>query len=228
MAADDNIFDADGKVRLIGLAGDADLPADVKVLDAGDSLVLSGPTEEAVESALKGFVRRGAKIISPVGLVGRRWVAACTVPQSPNDLDTTQTLNLSDEVRVNHSGGNLILTGPSAEAVEFSLTGFLSLGATVVSPVSQIGSSWVVMCTAPAAAAVANPTPESVAPGDGCRIEKFGLKRIIYGSSERAVQLRIGEMQKFGAELVGEIEQEGEEWVAICDIAGIDDSTFPW
>lgn len=138
---------------------------DVKVFDAGGTLVLSGDTSAAIESALGGFVRRGAKIVTPVSLVGRNWVAACTEPPKSSSLDTTQTLHLSD-----------------------------------------------------LAGAIAASRPED--PNDGCRIEEFGLKRIVYGPSRQMVQLRVAHLKQFGAELVGEIEEENGEWVAVCDAGG--------
>src|SRR5271167_4481708 len=109
---------------------------EVKVLDAGDKYVLSGTRSAAVEKILQKFLKRGAKLITPVSSVGKGWAAACTIPPAATSMDETQTLSLLDITK-----------------------------------------------------AVANTRPEE--PEDGCRVEEFGFKQIVYGPSRSAVQLRL-------------------------------------
>ena len=159
---------------------------EVKLLDAGGHLILSSASESAIEASLAGFVRRGARVVTPVGQVGRQWVAACTVPPRASGVDTTQTLRLSDLAAASASA-----EGPSAAAPE---------------PES-----------APEPAAKA-----PLVPDDGCRVVTFGYKSIVYGPSQLLVQHRVALMQRQGAELVGEIEQEDDEWAAVCDTSRVE------
>lgn len=221
MDDDEKLLGPDGKAELSSFASPEVAALDVKILDAGEDLVLSGPTAEAVQATLNSFTKRGSKVISQVGLVGKRWVAACKVPPVTTGLDTTQTLNLSDIVKILDSSGTRMLSGPSSSAVEFALNGYIELGSKIVSPVSQVGQNWVASCTVPPNATGLGVSRKPAELNDGCRIEEFGFKRIIYGPSQLSVQIRVEQMKQFGAHLVGEIEQEGEEWVAVCDTGGV-------
>ena len=215
-----NILGADGKAQPSDFATPDIAALEVKILDAGEHLVLSGPTAEAVQAALNSFIKRGSKVVSQVGLVGRRWVAACDTPTTSTGLDTTQTLNLSDVVKVLDANGMRMLSGPAASAVEHALNRYIEQGSTVISAVSQVGKNWVASCTIPPKDTGLDAGQKPTALDDGCRVENFGFKRIIYGPSQLIVQIRVEQMRKFGAHLVGDIEQEGEEWVAVCDIGG--------
>lgn len=211
-----NILDGDGKVKASTFSSDSN----VKILDAGGDLLLSGTTSDAVEACLNTFLRRGSKLITSVGLVGKTWVAACTVPPKETGIDTTQTLNLSDVVKIVDSQGKRMLSGASSAVVETSLHSFVDLGSKVLTALHQVGNSWVAACTIPpdtARFAAGMGTEEG---DDGCRVEEFGFKRIIYGSSQLAVQLRVEKMKSSGAEIIGDVEQDGQEWTAVCDIGG--------
>jgi hypothetical protein len=146
--------------------------SEVKVLDAGDKFVLSGAQPVEVDRILQKFLKRGAKLITPVSKVGNRWAAACTVPPATESMDETQTLSL----------------------------------------------------LAMAKATDAKPAE----PDDGCRVEEFGFKRIVYGPSRLAVQFRLEYMKHFGAEVVGEIEEQGEEWVAVMDMGDAKNTGYRW
>ena len=146
-------------------------PQPVKVLDAGDRLLLSGGSGAEVQQALDRQVRMGATVVTPLCQVGRTWTAACTIPPKTESMDDTGSLSLAD--------------------------------------VRQAG---------------AENKPEE--PNDGCRVEKLGFKRMVFGPSRAAVQRRLEHMKQFGAQPVGEIEQLDEQWVAVLDMdAG---STYRW
>jgi hypothetical protein len=147
--------------------------SEVKVLDAGDKFVLSGAQPVEVDKILQKFLKRGAKLITPVSRVGNRWAAACSVPPTTKSMDETQTLSL------------LVITK-----------------------------------------AVADAKPDE--PDDGCRVEEFGFKRIVYGPSRLAVQFRLEYLKQFGAESVGEIEEQGEEWVAVVDMGSAKNTGYRW
>lgn len=134
----------------------------LKVLDAGDRLLLSGASAEEVQQALDRQVERGAQVVTPPCQVGRSWTAACTVPPSAGAADDTTTLSLAQITQ-------------AAEKPRYDTN-------------------------------------------DGCRIEEMGLKRMVFGPSRAAVERRLEYLQQFGAQLLGEIEQIGEEWVAVLDM----------
>ena len=63
---------------------------------------------------------------------------------------------------------------------------------------------------------------------DECSVETFGFKCIVTGPTRLAVELRVEEIVRGGASLVGVIEQDGEVWVAVCDSGGAQNSDFRW
>ena len=153
------------------LDGNRTPPQPVKVLDAGDRLLITGGNAEEVQQALDRLVAMGAKVLTALCQVGRSWTAACTLPAKAESIDDTGSLSLA-EVKKAAAGKH----GYDAD--------------------------------------------------DGCRVEELGFKRMVFGPSRLAVQRRFEHMKQFGAQLVGEIEQIDEEWVAVLDMdAG---STYRW
>ena len=131
--------------------------AEVKHLDAGGDVMISGDTREEVEAALQELLARGARLITPVTLVGRSWVAACA-PRA--QLDDTTTLDLAKVAaaqkrqrrpeaalcRVEEMGLKRIITGPTREAVEARVDELLAEGAQLVSAAEESYGSWVAVC----------------------------------------------------------------------------------
>ena len=62
----------------------------VKVLGAGEKVVLSGTDPDEVKSVLRDFVWRGAKVVAPPAQLGAEWVAACTFPVQSNSAEKTK------------------------------------------------------------------------------------------------------------------------------------------
>jgi hypothetical protein len=128
----------------------------VKRLDAGGDILLSGETREEVDAALKDMVSRGADVITPLSQVGRTWVAACTQPPQPKELDRTSSLDLRELqaaqrkqrplaklCKVEQMGFKLVVTGPSHDAVYACVQDLLEQGATLVSDAEDDGGTWV-------------------------------------------------------------------------------------
>jgi predicted enzyme related to lactoylglutathione lyase len=135
---------------------------DVKLLDAGGDILISGETRDEVDAVLQDLLGRGAKIISPLTPVGRSWVAACSPPPKVHDADRTTTLDLREILaaqrqrrpgaslcRVEEAGLKRIITGPSYEAVNARLAEFLEQGATLVSEPEENFGSWIAVCDTP-------------------------------------------------------------------------------
>jgi hypothetical protein len=137
-------------------------------------------------------------------------------------------------IKVFDAGDYLMLSGDSREEVESALLKYESRGAEVVSGAVAIGARWAAACTMPVRGtsndisdrlklsdlweAAARANAESVAPmDDGCFVEEVGFKRIITAPTKLQVMLRVQYFVRIGADLVGEIEQDGDVWVAIVD-----------
>jgi hypothetical protein len=164
-------------------------------------------------------------------------LAASTPPAPP-----VPPAEASQPVKVLDAAGKLLLSGSRAEDVERTLGEFLAQGARLVTPLYQVGKSWTAVCTVPPKSegpdqtqtlSLASITAVQTAvgdeePDDGCRVEKLGFKRIIYGPSARAVRLRIEFLQHFGAELVGDVEEFDGEWTAVCDMGDARNTGYRW
>jgi hypothetical protein len=141
-------------------------------------------------------------------------------------------------VKILDAGGKLVLSSERRDEVEVALAKYGKRGSKSVAEIQRIGASWVAACTLPIkesdldttstlqlsdvvdyGAKPASPEPEF---SDGCRVEEIGFKRIVTGPSKRAVELRLEHLKQFGAELVGNIEEDGGNWVAVVDTGGAD------
>ena len=146
------------------------------------------------------------------------------------------------EVKILDAGDRFVLSGEDSSQVELVLQRYLKRGARQITPVSKVGRSFAAACSIPPKtknmdetqtlkfqdvvdAAAAAQADDVV---DGCRLEEAGFKRIVYGPSLLAVQLRLERMKHFGAEVIGEIEQQGDEWIAVVDVGGAKNTGFRW
>jgi len=140
-------------------------------------------------------------------------------------------------VKILDAGGKLVLSGEDRAEVEAALQKHVQLGSAGVAAIQRVGNLWVAACTLPTKSMGADSTqtlqladikqhakPASPEPefSDGCRVDEIGFKRIITGPTKRAVELRLEHLKQFGAELVGQIEEDGGAWVAVADTGGAD------
>ncbi len=149
-------------------------------------------------------------------------------------------------LKVFDAGDYLVLGADSREEIESRLATYESRGAQVISAPVAIGSHWAAACTLPVSGtdidvsdrlmlsdlweAVSRTNSDPVAPiDDGCRVEEIGFKRIITGPTKVQVMLRVGYFTRTGANVIGDIEQDGDVWVAIIDTAGTNGSApYQW
>src|ERR1700682_2289492 len=137
--------------------------AEVKRLDLGGDILLSGETREDVDAVLQDFVRRRAKIVTPLTQVGKTWVAACTQPPTIHESDHTSTLNMREVqaaqrkrrpeaalCKIEQVGFKLIVAGPTHDAVHARLLELLGDGATLVSDAEESAGTWFAVCYTPA------------------------------------------------------------------------------
>jgi hypothetical protein len=130
----------------------------VKILDAGAKVLLSGTDAKEVKSVLHDFVRRGAKVVSPLTQLGGKWVAACTFPIQSHPADKTDTLHFADlkkpqEVsedgdpcKVEKLGFKRIVTGPTRVLVQLKVADMVQMGASLVGDIEEVDGTWTALC----------------------------------------------------------------------------------
>jgi hypothetical protein len=110
-----------------------DQPA--QVFSAGSHLIVSGPTELSVLSALEELAKSGSKALSPISKVGNKWIATCNA-----------TASETDGCKVEELGFMRIVTGPTREGVTQRLQELLERGARLVHDVEQARGMWTAVC----------------------------------------------------------------------------------
>jgi hypothetical protein len=141
---------------------------------------------------------------------------------------------MGEGVKILDAGAKgVLLSGTNAEEVKSVLQDFVARGANVVSPLTQVGGKWVAACTFPTQshpadktdtlhfADLATPQPEKVSEdGNLCKVEQVGFKRLVTGPTKVSVQLKVADMIRMGATLIGDIEDVDGTWTALCDTGG--------
>jgi hypothetical protein len=131
----------------------------LKVLDAGECLMLSGDSRDEVDGALAKYVGRGAKIVTQAVAVGSHWTAACTLPVRPSESDISHRMKLSelressfnrrvepeieDGCSTKNVGLKCIVTGPSMQRVLLRVQHMTRSGAILVGTIVQHGGNWL-------------------------------------------------------------------------------------
>jgi class 3 adenylate cyclase len=119
--------------------------------------------------------------------------------------DEAAPTSAHEPAKVIDAGQNLMISGSSKGSVKQALDKLIAKGATVVSPITAVGSRWVAACSYPEAAA------------GGIKVEEFGLTRIVSGKNHLAVADKVAEIVSLGGKLRGDIEQIDGIWTAVCD-----------
>lgn len=131
----------------------------IKVLDAGECLMLSGDSRDEVDEALARYVGRGAKIVTEAIAVGSQWTAACSPPVRAAQSDVSHRMQLSelresafrrtpepefdDGCSTKNVGHKCIITGPSVQRVSLRIQHLTSLGATSSGTIVEHGGKWL-------------------------------------------------------------------------------------
>lgn len=154
----------------VAAEADSGPPQPVKILDAGNRLMLIGTRAADVQKALDKYLGEGARVITSVCQVGKTWTAACTLPPKKKSMEDTQSLSLADlqqalaqakppepseeeaemaddGCRIEEAGFKRLIYGPSKEAVERRLRHLQRFqGAQLVGEVEQVDSEWIAVC----------------------------------------------------------------------------------
>ncbi len=134
---------------------------DVKILDAGGKLMISGTARQQVEEALQSNLLRGAVPLGPVFQVGDKWVATCSIPLKGAEaaVDASQTLHFADIVqaaarpptpgdlcRIEANGFKLMIYGPTRIHVQSRVDECIHLGASLQGEVEEVDGEWIAVC----------------------------------------------------------------------------------
>jgi hypothetical protein len=104
----------------------------VKTVRLGGNLLISGVERAVVEAALNAHVKKGAKVLSPVHQLGARWMATCE--------DLSDPVHRCELIRM---GAQLMVKGPSRDAVQSKLEELLAKGGKVISDPRENSGVWV-------------------------------------------------------------------------------------
>lgn len=111
-----------------------------KVVDAGESMMVSGSSRRSVEAAVRELVARGATVLSAPTQVGGKWFAACTGADGGGA-----------ECTVENVGFKRLICGPTRGAVERRVAELVAFGARLEGEISQVGGQWTAVCDTDAA-----------------------------------------------------------------------------
>jgi class 3 adenylate cyclase len=105
-----------------------------KVIDAGQNLMISGSSRRSVKEALEKLIAKGATVISPITVVGAKWITACTYPEAPSGI------------KVEEFGLTRIVSGRNHLAVADKVAEIVALGGKLRGDIEQIDGVWTAVC----------------------------------------------------------------------------------
>lgn len=187
----------------------------VKIVDAGEQLVVTGGDREAVQAALDDLAARGSRILSPVAAVGSRFTATAShptdppTPSAPDDAEWFTELERIAALRsvtIADAGTHLILTANDRASLELALTQLAPAGVKPLGAIAAMGSRWIASCEHPDLAE---------AP---CTVEVLGLKAVVSGRHLVQVQAKLDELQRGGGTVIAVPELQDGVWTAIVDL----------
>jgi hypothetical protein len=111
----------------------SDQPA--QVFDGGEHLIVSGPSQLSVLTALEELAKSGSKVLSPIQKVGNKWIATCDRPGSGGN-----------GCKVEELGFMRIVTGPTRDAVSEKVEELVGRGARLVHDLEEARGVWTAVC----------------------------------------------------------------------------------
>jgi hypothetical protein len=126
------VFRSPDETGPVALPGSAHEPA--KVIDAGQNLMISGSSRGSVQQALDKLVAQGAKVISPIAVVGSKWLASASYTDGAGGI------------KVEEFGLTRIVSGKNHRAVADKVGEIVSLGGRQRGEIEQIDGVWTAVC----------------------------------------------------------------------------------
>lgn len=105
-----------------------------KLIDAGQNIMVSGSSRASVSEAVDRLLAQGATLISPVSVVGNKWIAACTYPEAPSGI------------KVEEFGLTRIVTGRNRLAVADKVAEIVALGGKLRGEIELVDGVWTAVC----------------------------------------------------------------------------------
>jgi hypothetical protein len=122
----------------------------VKVTDSGATLLLSGPTEESVRIEILAREQHGSRLVGAPGRVGARWFATITKPGTPRPPEgVSETEGAAPRCKIERLGLQVVVRGPTEEAVHEAIENLLIGGAKVLAPPELARGEWSAVLYAP-------------------------------------------------------------------------------
>jgi hypothetical protein len=122
-----------------------------------------------------------------------------------------------DPVKIRKMGAHTMVTGSNRAAVERAVQDLVTQGARLVSKVEALGDNWI-----------ATLEQRVEADDDGCKVVRLGMQIIVTGPDRQRVQARLDAILGDGAVLKSGPQQREDQWVAVCDEAGVDKTVHRW
>jgi hypothetical protein len=107
------------------------------------------------------------------------------------------------QVVVSDAGPHLLISAPTEAAVREALKEFVAKGRRITSEPIRSANKWFASVDKPEA--------------EGATVASFGNKRMVSGPTRESVELKLAELQEFGAILLHEIECIDGVWTAVCE-----------
>jgi class 3 adenylate cyclase len=127
------LYQASGEIADDAIAAASNFePA--KVIDAGQNMMISGSSRGSVKAALDKLVAQGAKVVSPITVVGSKWLAAASHPDAAGGI------------KVEEFGLTRIVSGRNHRAVADKVGEIVSLGGRLRGEIEQIDGIWTAVC----------------------------------------------------------------------------------
>jgi hypothetical protein len=109
---------------------------EVKITKIGETFMITGADKAAVEAAAAEMSAKGARIVSKVEPMGRKWVVTYQDPQDRRK-----------ECEVIKLGMQLMIKGPTQQVVTIKAQELIRAGARLISaPSEATGGGWVAVC----------------------------------------------------------------------------------
>jgi hypothetical protein len=100
----------------------------------GNTILISASTAYECKAGARVYIAKGAKLISPPGRVGAKWL--CTVENIKADV--AEVIEMS---------GRRIIRAKTESAVKAKLLDLVQKGANIVEPAHQVtGGDWIAVC----------------------------------------------------------------------------------
>lgn len=187
----------------------------VKIVDAGERIMVTGTDRAAVSAALEDLVRRGATVLGEITRVGTKFTATTSQPAPSPDgaapeaadwMGELEQIAAMSAITVSDTGTHLILAGNDRDSVESALERLAAQGVTRSGPVARMGARWIGSCIHPEHAR------------SPCTVEQLGLKVVVSALHREQVDAKLEELQRGGATLIAPPELRDGQWTAIVDL----------